>query len=187
MRKTLLILLPLLLLLNNAVTAQAQKWSVAVNAADAASLGTVGVEASVSTGQHISINAGAKVNPWTYNKGDENQIQNREQTYSAGVRYWPWNVYSGWWLGGKVQYQEYNRALFIEQEAEEGDAFGLGISGGYSLMLTDHLNMDFGIGLWGGYKIYTSYACSNCGKITESGEKWFFLPNELILSFSWIF
>ena len=49
-----------------AATAMAQTWSVAVNAADAIELGTIGVEGSAAVGQHWSIHAGAKVNPWTF-------------------------------------------------------------------------------------------------------------------------
>lgn len=88
-----------------AVAATAQTWAVAVNTADAVELGTIGIEGSAAVGQHWSIHAGAKVNPWTFgkvNKGDAlfqepnpDQKQNRKQVYAVGARWWPWNVYSG--------------------------------------------------------------------------------------------
>ena len=72
-----------------AVAATAQTWAVAVNTADAVELGTIGIEGSAAVGQHWSIHAGAKVNPWTFgkvNKGDAlfqepnpDQKQNRKQ------------------------------------------------------------------------------------------------------------
>lgn len=185
-----------------AQTASAQQWAVAVNAADMVSLGTISAEGSVSVGQHATINAVAKVNPWTFNKNRPEQFQNRQQTYSIGARWWPWNVYSGWWMAGRAQYQQYNRGGFRVLEVmngmpdqvrhdgrmtEEGDAYGLSLGAGYSLMLGKHVNIDFGLEVWGGRTIYTVYACPTCGKVTESGKKWFFLPNDLVLSFQWVF
>ncbi len=168
-------------------TASAQRWSVSANAADMANLGTISIEGSYAAGRHISVNASAEVNPWTFRKGEDDQFQDRKQTYAAGVRWWPWNAYSGWWVSGKAQYQEYNKGGLINEQTREGDAFGLGVGAGYSLMLGKNINIDFGLGLWGGYDIYTTYACPNCGKVVDSGDKWFFLPNELVLAIMWIF
>lgn len=182
-----LVILSCIVLFGAANTASAQKWAVAVNAGDMVSLGTVSVEGAVAVGRHATINASAKINPWTFKNGSPDQFQNRQQTYAIGARWWPWNVYSGWWLGGKGQYQQYNRGGLRSSNTEEGDAYGLGLSGGYALMLGEHVNLDFGLGLWGGRSIYTVYACPTCGKVLESGKKWFVLPNELILSFMWVF
>ena len=207
MKKVKLIILSLFSLAL-AQTASAQQWAVAVNAADMVSLGTISAEGSVSVGQHATINAVTKVNPWTFNKNRPEQFQNRQQTYSIGARWWPWNVYSGWWMAGRVQYQQYNRGGLRVLEVmngmlnqvqhdggsrvepgmtEEGDAYGLSLGAGYSLMLGKHVNLDFGLEVWGGRTIYTVYACPTCGKVTESGKKWFFLPNDLVLSFQWVF
>ena len=176
-----------LLFFVQAQTASAQRWAVAVNAADMVSLGTISAEGSVSVGQHATINAVAKVNPWTFKNGSPDQFQNRQQTYSIGARWWPWNVYSGWWMAGRAQYQEYNRGGIRSSQTEEGDAYGLSLGAGYSLMLGKHVNIDFGLEVWGGRSTYTVYACPTCGKVTESGKKWFFLPNDLVLSFQWVF
>ena len=180
-----------------AVAATAQTWAVAVNTADAMELGTLGVEGSAAVGQHWSIHAGAKVNPWTFGRKDTSngmfnepnpdQKQNRKQVYAAGVRWWPWNVYSGWWAGAKAQYQEYNRGGVLTETSQEGDAFGAGFAGGYSLMLKEHWNLDFGLGFWTGWTKYTTYACPSCGKVVDEGQKWFILPNEAILSLVYIF
>ena len=180
-----------------AVAAMAQNWAVAVNTADMLDLGTMSVEGSVAVGQHWSINAGAKVNPWTFAKHytwnglfsepDPDQKQDRKQAYSIGARWWPWNVYSGWWVGGKAQYQEYNHGGIITKTAEEGDAFGAALSGGYSLMLKEHWNLDFGLGVWGGWTKFRKYEYPENGKLIDEGHKWFFLPNEVILSIVYIF
>ena len=191
------LLLPFILLCISAAAATAQTWAVAVNAADLAELGTLGVEGSAAVGQHWSIHASAKVNPWTFARRDTgnglfsepnpNQKQNRKQEYAIGARWWPWNVYSGWWVGGKGQYQEFNRGGFFTETSQEGDAFGAGFAGGYSLMLKEHWNLDFGLGLWTGWMKYTTYACPSCGKVVDEGQKWFILPNEAIVSLVYIF
>ena len=180
-----------------AATAAAQTWAVAVNAADAIDLGTIGIEGSAAVGQHWSIHAGARFNPWTFGKKDTfnglfsepnpDQKQDRKQAYSIGARWWPWNVYSGWWIAGKGQYQEFNQGGIYTKTATEGDAFGAAFSGGYSLMLKEHFNLDFGLGLWGGWMKYTTYTCPSCGKVEDEGQKWFILPNEVILSLVYIF
>ena len=180
-----------------AVAATAQTWAVAVNTADAVELGTLGIEGSAAVGQHWSIHAGAKINPWTFgkvNKGDAlfqepnpDQKQNRKQVYAIGARWWPWNVYSGWWAGAKGQYQEFNRGGVLTKTSQDGDAFGAGFAGGYSLMLKEHWNLDFGLGFWTGWMKYTTYACPSCGKVVDEGQKWFILPNEAILSLVYIF
>lgn len=177
-----------LLLIALPIFCSAQDWSVSTNAMDYVSLGTLNAEVSMATSRHISINASARINPWTFHKGDPSkQMQNRQQTYAVGIRYWPWHIYSGWWMSGMAQYQEYNRGGIISATTEEGDAYGLSIGAGYSLMLHEHWNLDFGLSLWGGQKTFVTYACPSCGKITEKGAKWFFLPNDLRVSIAYIF
>ena len=167
---------------------RAQDWSVSTNLMDYACLGTINIEGSGAAGRHISINASARVNPWTYHKGDPaKQMQNRHQTYAAGIRYWPWHIYSGWWIGTAAQYQEYNRGGILSRETEEGDAFGLSLSAGYTLMVHRFVNLEFGAGLWGGQTAYTTFACPSCGRITGSGRKWFLRPNDLTVAVAFIF
>ena len=170
------------------VLGRAQNWSVSTNVLDYVSLGTMNAEVSAGVGRRVTIEASARVNPWTFHKGDPSrQMQNRHQTYALGMRYWPWHIYSGWWISADAQYQEYNRGGIISQKTEEGDAFGLSAGAGYSLMLHDKLNLDFGVTLWAGQKTFISYACPSCGRITDKGSKWFVMPNEIRVAIQYIF
>ena len=170
------------------VSAEAQDFSIATNLVDYVSLGTLNAEGGVGVGRRVTLQASARVNPWTFHKGDpDSQMQNRHQTYAAGIRYWPWHIYSGWWISGMAQYQEYNRGGIISQRTEEGDAFGMALGAGYALMLHENLNLDFGLGVWGGQKTYITYACPSCGRITGKGSKWFILPNEIRVALQYIF
>lgn len=175
-------------LLLSCVCSFAQKWSVGTNLVDYVNVGTLNIEAGVGVGQHLSLTAQARYNPWMFRYGTADQFQNKKQSYAVGLRWWPWHVFSGWWFSAEGQYQEYNRGGFVfGSTAEEGDAGGLVLSGGYTLMLHKFLNVEFGAGIWGGRKWYTEYACTRCGRIMDSGSSWFFLPDELKVSLVFIF
>lgn len=179
--------------------AEAQRYSVATNVAGWADLGTVNGEAAMAVAQHVSLHAGVRYNNWTFRKGDpqdrfedpvgdgERQFENRKQAYTLGIRWWPWHIYSGWWLYGRGQYMEYNRGGLLSHPAEEGDALGIGLGAGYTHMIHKNWNIEFGAGLWGGVTDYTSYRCTNCGSVTGRGRKHFVLPDELFVSLIYIF
>lgn len=170
------------------IGASAQNWAVSTNVVDYASLSTINVQGSAGIARRLTVDASVRVNPWTFHKGDpKKQMQNRHQTYAAGLRYWPWHIYSGWWISGMAQYQEYNRGGIISDETEEGDAFGLSAGGGYSLMVHENINIDFGLYLWTGQKTYVTYVCPSCGKIIDKGSRWFVMPNEVRVALQFIF
>lgn len=160
----------------------AQKWSLATNAVDWLNLGTMNIEVSAAVARKVTLNVGARYNPWTYAKDTDHQFQNKKKAFKAGVRYWPWYVYSGWWIECDAQYMEYNRGGIFSRKTEEGDAFGGVLSFGYSLMLTKNWNIEFGAGLWAGSTKYTSYDCPVCGRVTDKGDKFFILPDDLKVS-----
>lgn len=173
------------------LSASAQRFGVGVNVADLAYYGTANVEASVSVARHFTVTAKGRYNPWEFGKSDvETEVHRKQRTAELGVRYWPWHVYSGWWLGGQGRWQEYNRnGMFISREdlTEEGDAYGAGLSAGYTMMLKPSLNVEFGFGAWAGKAYYKTYDCPTCGMPVSEGEKWFVLPNEAVLSIVYIF
>ena len=176
------------------------RWAASVNAVDLGWFFTPGLELQYSLSRHITLDAAAKYNNWTFNDSDA-QKRNRQarKEFSVGVRYWPWYTYSGWWLGAEGQYQEYSTRPFDNiYQKEEGDAFGGAISGGYSLPVNAWFNIDFGLGFWLGSKSYRLYeadvACPTCGRrvdsdgISESpSKKFFFLPDEVKISAMFIF
>lgn len=188
----------LLLALLPAIPAAAQRLSLSTNVLDWANLGTANLQAGFSLERRISLHAGLRYNNWSFGSAEQGSpFQNRARTASAGMRYWPWNVYSSWWAGARAQVEEYNRGGFLgHSETEEGLAWGLALAMGYSWLFTDHWNIDFGIGFWGGRTRYTLYRCPRCGRIVSDDEgrpiqnawKWFVLPsNEIQVSLTYIF
>lgn len=186
MRRIVLIAVAFLLL--HADPSSAQKVSVSTNLLDYICLGTFNVDASYSLSQHWSIVAGARYNPFTFHKGDaERQFQYRQQSYSLGVRAWPWHTFSGWWFAGKLRYQEYNIGGILSRDTEEGDRAGIGLYAGYTYMISRHFNIEFGLGAWSGAAWYRKYSCPVCGFTIENGRKWFLHPDDFMVSLAYVF
>lgn len=172
----------------SSLKSEAQTVSLSTNLLDYACLGTLNADVSYSLSRRWSVTAGARYNPFTFRKGDpDKQFQLRQQSYSLGARLWPWHTWSGWWFAGKLRYQEYNSGGIRSLETREGDRFGAGLYAGYTYMLTSHLNIEFGLGLWSGLDVYRCYSCPVCGVTLESGKAHFILPDDIMISLAYVF
>ncbi len=165
---------------------RAQNFSIATNVLDYVEFGTMNLEASCGIARRWTVSAGIKYNPFSWGEG-RNEKTNRQRTLEAGARFWPWHIYSGWWMAGKLKYQEYNRGGIFSPQAAEGDRYGGSLSAGYTYMLNSHLNLDIGLGLWSGVDKYVVYECVRCGRTIGGGEKIFVLPSDILLTLSYIF
>lgn len=166
----------------------AQKASISTNLLGYASLGTLNLDVSFALSRRWSLMAGARYNPFTFDKGNpDRQFQYRQQSYAIGARVWPWHTWSGWWLASKLRYQEYNIGGIWSREAQEGDKAGFGLYAGYTHMLSRHFNLEFGAGLWAGVDLYRRYSCTICGTTVGSGLKGFVLPDDIIVSLVYVF
>lgn len=175
-------------MLTMALPSFAQKFSLSTNILDYACLGTLNLDASYSLTRRWGLVVGARYNPFTFNEGDvDNQFQYRQLSYAAGARLWPWHTMSGWWFAGKLRYQEYCYGGIFSEGAEEGDRFGAGLYAGYTHMLSKHLNLEFGVGFWGGIGFYRRYSCPVCGMTVGTGRKYFLLPDDLMISLAYVF
>lgn len=167
-----------LLLLSFAAPSNAQKWGIETNLLDLANLGTANLEVSRRLNRYSAVVVGARYNNWNFHDQNGEQMQNRARTISAGVRIWPWHIYSGWWFAAKAQVEEYNYGNYLGYKySQEGLAAGLSLSAGYALMLHKNLDLVFGLGGWVGWTRFTKYACSKCGRVVDEGDKVFVLPN----------
>lgn len=166
-----------------------QNWSFSSNIVGLADYGTINAAASRSVSQHWSLNAGVKYNPFSFPDSsiEDGSIRKKQRAFSLGARYWLWHVYSGWWMSGAAQYQEYNFTKKGNNDTSEGDRFGAAFSAGYSYMVTPWLNVEFGLGFWSGYDKYRVYDCPECGVTVERGSKVFLSPEDVIIALSIIF
>lgn len=178
----------LMIMLLSAIGVRAQKLGVSVDFLELAQLGTLNLAADYAVGRHWSVTADARYNPFTFHNGDpERQFQARQQSYSIGARLWPWHIMSGWWFAGKARWQEYNMGGILSQRTKEGDRFGAGLYTGYAYMLSSHLNLEFGLGVWAGADIYKVYSCPQCGLTLDGGTKAFVLPDDIMISLVYVF
>lgn len=189
MKKTTLLSAALLLTAICTTSHAQQKWSVGTNLLGYANFLTINAEATVSVHRNWSVGLMGEYNPFYFptKSNESGQLQNKTITVSAGARYWPFYVHSGFFYGCKLQWDRYNSGGIFSPECEEGDAFGLGLNFGYALMLTEHLNMEFGIGFWAGGTVYRRYASTVCGKRIGSGTKAFIAPDNIVINLVYIF
>lgn len=184
-KKTILIIIAITV----SIAANAQRISVGTNLLQWANLGTINAEFSYAPARHITITASARFNNWQFDTKQEHLIlQNKQKTASLGFRYWPWYVYSGWWFGIKGQYKDFATSGIWRPALNTGSSVGAGISAGYTFLLHERLNLDFGIGAWGGRMLkHTLYECPVCLDIRETGPKWFAGIDEISISIIYIF
>lgn len=171
-------------------SASAQKVAVGTNLISYANFLTTNLEASYAISKNWNVYVQGKYNPWTFNedKPAKDHMQNRQLSFAAGARYYPWHVYTGWWASAGAQYTKYNTGGIVRTKTWEGYVYGVTLGAGYSWLLTRHLNMDFGFGLMVGPNIYRTYACPSCGRIEEMDKKEIYVgPNELIVKLSYLF
>ena len=186
--KRISVLVLMAILLTSSLNAKTGRFSVSTNLLDYVSLATFNIDASCAVSRHWSLTAGARYNPFTYYAGDpQKQFQYRQQSYSFGARWWLWHSWSGWWLAGKARYQEYNIGGIVSRKTEEGDRVGAGLYAGYTHMLAPHLNLEFGLGIWGGFSWYRTYSCPKCGITINESEEWFARPDDIMVSLVYVF
>lgn len=186
MKKRLLIVFAGILLF--CFPAAAQRFSLSTDLLGYACLGTMNADVSMSVSQKWSLTAGVRYNPFSFlSDQPDKSFHLRQKSFSFGTRIWPWHNASGWWLATKLRYQEYNMGGILSRETREGDRFGAGLYAGYTHMLTTHLNLEFGMGLWSGMDYYRKYSCPVCGYTLDSGKALFVLPDDIMISLAYVF
>lgn len=164
------------------------KFAISTNVLEWANFGTINVDLGLGFSRHFSVQAEARYNPWNFSAKNDMPVYNHQTTVSAGVRWWPWYVFSGWWVGVKARYSDMGRTGIWRPALEKTSSVGAGLSVGYSLMVHKHFNIDFGAGFWGGahYK-YNLYDCPKCMKLRTSGAKGFVGVDMVSVSFMYVF
>ena len=175
-----------LLCLAGCVPAFAQRYAVSTNLVQYANYGTLNGEGSMAVARHGTLGLAVRYNPFSYTKKD-GPVQNKQRALALSYRWWPWHVYSGWWLGPRAQFQEYNAGGMRSAETREGRRVGVAVQGGYSYMIGPHLDLEFGLGVWAGRDRYTTYECPVCGLTTGEGKKAFLLPDDVVIALTYIF
>lgn len=157
--------------------AETRRYSMSTNLLDYVRLATFNVDASCALSDHWSIIAGARYNPFVFNEGNpDKEFQYRQKSFSVGARWWMNQIWSGWWISGKLRYQKYEVGGIVSRNVEAGDRGGLGCYVGYTHPISSHWCLESGLGVWGGQSWL------------NNGENvWFARPDDLMLSFVYVF
>lgn len=164
--------------------ASAQNMYIATNTLDYINFGTINGEFGLSPWAKCSFYIRGRYNPFTYRF--DKQLQNRVVSGALGAKYWFWYSNSGWFINSHISYHKYNTGGIFDSYAYEGDAISITAGGGYALILNKKWNLDFGIGVQGGYTSYVKYACPRCGKVMENNKKIYMAPSNIMLQLSYM-
>lgn len=171
------------------VSAMAQKVELESNAVSLIDLGTLSLEAGMSVAQHFSLHVGGKYNPWTFKlESPSLLVKDQHKVCYAGVRYWPWYVFSSWWVSMKVEYLDFLQTGVWRPAVESGRGVGVGLGVGYTKMLGEHFNLDVGIGGIGGWLFeYMLNNSQNYTSVRDSGARHFIYPDGLQVGIMYVF
>lgn len=171
------------------LNANAQNVALSTDSVDWANLATINMEVGIGVHQHFSMQIGAKYNPWNFKTQKLGlPLYNKQKTAYVGLRYWPRNVFSGWWVGAHARYSDYMETGIWRHALDTGKALGGGLSFGYTLALHKNFNLEFGTGLWAGRKLsHTLYCCPDCMKVRESGPESFVALNDISIAVVYVF
>lgn len=178
------ILMPAFVALLISGNTAAQNMYISTNLLDCLNLGTINGEFGLNPLPKWSFYARARYNPFTFNI--DGQMQNRVAGLALGTRYWFWYTNSGWFLNSHMGCSLYNTSGIMDKCAYEGVAYAVSFGGGYSLMLNERWNLDFGLGIQGGHTSFTKYACIKCGKVVDKGKTLFVAPSNMMVQLSLI-
>lgn len=180
--------------------AGAQTFSVSTNVIDWADLGTMNIEAGLVLTRHFSAHLDTRINPWLFGEtGDMDEkygipiedgrkiFCNKKTSVGLALRWWPWHVFSGWWFRAKAQFSSYDRGGLIHKTRTIGDAVGLALGFGYSFMLSPNWNFEIGLSGWGGMTRESYKESMMTPIISEPVWKPFILPDEVVVSFAYVF
>ena len=81
-----------------------------------------------------------------------------------------------------------NTGIWRAALKEGRNGFGGGLSAGYTFMLSKHFNLELGVGGWAGvFKEYGFYSSPKKNFVREEGRKKFIYPDQVSLSFVYVF
>jgi len=158
----------------------------------------------IGAGNKSSFNLVYGLNPWTFNKGKENECKVRHWVVMPEYRWWTCMRFNGHFFGIHALGGEFNAsnvdlpipgAFFcgdnIAREVRDSRYqswfAGGGVTYGYQWSLSPHWNIEAEIGVGYAHLWYDRYACGECGGKIRSGESNYAGVTKLGVSILYIF
>ena len=163
---------------------------------------TVGIKTNIPYwGAMVTFNAGAEfrlarhwsldietgLNPFDGKKEDGSYGKSlKHWRLHPEMRYWFCETFYKHFIGLHVPYILYNvsdiKLLGTENERHQGWGAGVGVSYGYSWLLSKHWNLEATVGVGYLYLESEKYPCTNCGRRQEYVKKHYFGPTQAAVS-----
>lgn len=184
--KRLVYLISICLLLVATANAQTNKFAIKTNLLyDATSTVNLGIEAAFAP--NWSVDVSGNLNLWALNKSEGRQI--KHGLVQPEVRYWLCEALQGHFFGINAAYMQYKvggmKIPFVDGSKNnyyDGWATGVGISYGYSAVVTRKWNLEFTLGLGVMYSEYDVYARGGGKLLAKDMSKTFFTPTKAGIS-----
>lgn len=146
--------------------------------------GTFNVEGSVVVNKRWSLHLPMQYNPWTFS----NNRKFKNLTVLPGARYWFTESYGrSYFMGVNGIISRYNINLWGSDNRYDGMAYGLGLSGGYTLPIGVRWNIEFELGAGAAWTRYDKYPCTRCGRKLETKNSIRFVPDKVAVSLVYLF
>ena len=148
---------------------------------------TFNLGAEVRLARHWSLEAEVGLNPFDGKENDGRYGKSlKHLRVHPELRYWFCETFYKHFIGLHVPYLLYNvsdiKLLGTENERHQGWGAGVGISYGYSWILSKHWNMEATVGVGYLYLESDKYPCTNCGSKIETVKKHYFGPTQAAVS-----
>lgn len=153
---------------------------------------TFNLGAEVRLGRHWTLDAEVGLNPFDGKNDDGSYGKSlKHLRVHPELRYWFCESFYRHFVGLHVPYLLYNvsdiKLLGAENERHQGWGTGVGVSYGYSWLLSEHWNLEASVGIGYLYLESDKYPCTSCGSKMETVKKHYFGPTQLGVSFIYLF
>ena len=159
---------------------QAQFYSAGTNI-PVLGTATLNAELSMTLDRWHSIHLPVYYNPFVFS--GNKKIQNF--TLLPGVRRWALESYIGGFIGVNAIGSKYH--FTWKNNRYKGQAYGMGISAGYALMLSPRWNLEAELGIGLVWADYEKYPCEKCTRKIEDESGWHAVPNKVGISLVYLF
>jgi hypothetical protein len=146
---------------------------------------TPNIAAEIALSRRSTIELSYSNNPWNYKAEMPSNKKLLHGIVSAEYRYWLCDRFSGHFFGVNALYSEYNVSghdiptLFEKEFRYQGNAYGGGVTYGYSLPVAKRWNVEFTAGVGVLQMKYDRYSCLTCDTNAVPATKTWFGPTNL--------
>lgn len=145
---------------------------------------TANLEVSTPVSKHWTVHLPVLYNPWVF--GENSRLQ--QLTTMPGVRWWKQQANVHYFVSAYGIASRYHVGGFFNSEYRyNGKAFGVGIGGGYSFVLSKHWNIEAELGFGYVYADYDKCGWNKYSHFYGRHKEWKFVPTKIDVSFVYFY